>query len=48
PRPADPAALADLLRTYAKAGASEFHLYHAGLASPERLTALTQALHQST
>ncbi|UBU15606.1 hypothetical protein [Nonomuraea gerenzanensis] len=44
PRPADPEALADQLRTYAKAGASEFHLYHAGLASPQRLAALAEAL----
>jgi hypothetical protein len=48
PRPADPAVLADHLRTYAKAGATEFHLYHAGLASRERLTALTDALRQTT
>ncbi|MER6944784.1 hypothetical protein ABT294_12250 [Nonomuraea sp. NPDC000554] len=47
PRPADPAALADLLRTYAKAGAAEFHLYHAGLASPRRLAALAEALRLS-
>jgi hypothetical protein len=44
PRPADAATLADHLRTYAKAGASEFHLYHAGLASPQRLTTLKEAL----
>ncbi|WP_113699599.1 hypothetical protein [Nonomuraea lactucae] len=44
PRPADAEALADLLRTYAKAGASEFHLYHAGLASSRRLAAMTEAL----
>ncbi|MFI6790284.1 hypothetical protein ACIBG4_23465 [Nonomuraea sp. NPDC050383] len=44
PRPADPEAQADLLRAYAKAGASEFHLYHAGLASPHRLSAIQQAL----
>ncbi|MEV4175319.1 hypothetical protein [Nonomuraea sp. NPDC049709] len=44
PRSADPDTLADQLRTYAKAGASEFHLYHAGLASPQRLAALSQAL----
>ncbi|WP_206068636.1 hypothetical protein [Nonomuraea composti] len=44
PRPADPEVLADQLRTYAKAGATEFHLYHAGLASPHRLSALAQAL----
>ncbi|MFI7706917.1 hypothetical protein [Nonomuraea sp. NPDC049480] len=48
PRPADAAVLADHLRTYAKAGATEFHLYHAGLASRERLTALTEALRRST
>ncbi|PRX69149.1 hypothetical protein B0I32_102206 [Nonomuraea fuscirosea] len=48
PRPADPNVLLDHLRTYAKAGASEFHLYHAGLASPQRLTTLTQALHLHT
>ncbi|MER5998478.1 hypothetical protein ABT120_07900 [Nonomuraea angiospora] len=46
PRPADAAALADQLRTYAKAGATEFHLYHAGLASPQRLAAITEALRQ--
>ncbi|MFC5825555.1 hypothetical protein [Nonomuraea insulae] len=44
PRPANPDTLADHLRTYAKAGASEFHLYHAGLASPQRLAALSEAL----
>ncbi|MFG1702313.1 hypothetical protein ACFLIM_03890 [Nonomuraea sp. M3C6] len=44
PRPADAATLADHLRTYARAGATEFHLYHAGLASPQRLTALSEAL----
>ncbi|MEV0196609.1 hypothetical protein [Nonomuraea sp. NPDC050691] len=44
PRPADPEAQAELLRAYAKAGASEFHLYHAGLASPRRLEAMRQAL----
>lgn len=44
PRPADPDHLAELLTTYTKAGASEFHLYHAGLASPQRLTAITRAL----
>ncbi|WP_262380570.1 hypothetical protein [Nonomuraea sp. PA05] len=45
PRPADPDVLADQLRTYTKAGASELHLYHAGLASPPRLAALAKALH---
>src|SRR5690606_15267866 len=44
PRPADPDHLAELLTTYTKAGASEFHLYHAGLAGPQRLTAITRAL----
>ncbi|MFB4267009.1 hypothetical protein [Nonomuraea sp. GTA35] len=44
PRPADPDVLADQLSTYSKAGASEFHLYHPGLASPQRLAALTKAL----
>jgi hypothetical protein len=44
PRPADGQALADQLSTYAKAGATEFHLYHAGLASPRRLAAMAEAL----
>lgn len=44
PRPADAATLADHLATYAEAGATEFHLYHAGLASPQRLKALSRAL----
>lgn len=44
PRPAHPETLAELLTAYAKAGASEFHLYHAGLSSPQRLTAMAQAL----
>ncbi|WP_336204890.1 hypothetical protein [Nonomuraea sp. LPB2021202275-12-8] len=44
PRHADAQALAELLRTYAKAGASEIHLYHAGLASPKRLAAMAEAL----
>ncbi|MGW0806889.1 hypothetical protein [Nonomuraea sp. NPDC002799] len=44
PRPADPTTLADYLRTYAKAGATDFHLYHAGLASPQRLATITEAL----
>jgi hypothetical protein len=48
PRPADATVLADQLRTYAKAGATEFHLYHAGLASPQRLAAITEALRQHT
>ncbi|MGI5269922.1 hypothetical protein ACQEUU_12290 [Nonomuraea sp. CA-218870] len=48
PRPADPAALAELLALYAKAGASEFHLYHAGLAGPRRLSAMRQALEQAS
>ncbi|MEO3788751.1 hypothetical protein ABGB14_00975 [Nonomuraea sp. B10E15] len=44
PRPGDAEALADQLSAYAKAGASEFHLYHAGLASPQRLKAMREAL----
>ncbi|MEV0354354.1 hypothetical protein AB0H88_52175 [Nonomuraea sp. NPDC050680] len=44
PRPADGQALAEQLRTYAKAGATDFHLYHAGLASPRRLAAMAEAL----
>ncbi|WP_214322246.1 hypothetical protein [Nonomuraea sediminis] len=44
PRPADASVLAEQLRAYAKAGAAEFHLYHAGLASPARLEAIRQAL----
>ncbi|MFB4291026.1 hypothetical protein ACBI99_25495 [Nonomuraea sp. ATR24] len=47
PRPTDATALAELLTTYAKAGASEIHLYHAGLAGPERLAAMTAALRQT-
>jgi hypothetical protein len=44
PRPADAQALAELLGTYVRAGASQIHLYHAGLASPKRLAAMTDAL----
>ncbi|MER7505415.1 hypothetical protein AB0L05_17505 [Nonomuraea pusilla] len=44
PRPADATVLAHHLGTYAKAGATDFHLYHAGLAGPARLTALADAL----
>ncbi|MBT2235744.1 hypothetical protein [Nonomuraea sp. NEAU-A123] len=44
PRPADGQALAEQLRTYAKAGATDFHLYHAGLASPHRLASMAEAL----
>ncbi|MFI6903481.1 hypothetical protein ACIBKY_19610 [Nonomuraea sp. NPDC050394] len=46
PRPADATVLADQMATYIKAGATEFHLYHAGLASPARLSALRQALNR--
>ncbi|MFI6389517.1 hypothetical protein [Nonomuraea sp. NPDC050540] len=46
PRPADATVLADQMATYAKAGATEFHLYHAGLASPARLSALRKALNR--
>ncbi|SEL66422.1 hypothetical protein [Nonomuraea pusilla] len=44
PRPADATVLAHHLSTYAKAGATDFHLYHAGLAGPTHLTALAKAL----
>ncbi|MFD1547967.1 hypothetical protein [Nonomuraea guangzhouensis] len=44
PRPADGQTLAEQLRTYAKAGATDFHLYHAGLASPRRLASMAEAL----
>jgi hypothetical protein len=44
PSPADPTDLADRLTAYAKAGASEFHLYHAGLASPHRQSVIAKAL----
>ncbi|NRQ39003.1 hypothetical protein HII36_45365 [Nonomuraea sp. NN258] len=44
PRPADGEVLAAQLRIYAEAGATEFHLYHAGLASPRRLAAMAEAL----
>lgn len=44
PRPADPSALAAEWTTCLAAGADELHLYHAGLASPARLTALRTAL----
>jgi hypothetical protein len=44
PRPSDGQALAEQLRTYAKAGATDFHLYHAGLASPHRLASMAEAL----
>ncbi|MFI9817116.1 glycoside hydrolase family 10 protein [Saccharothrix variisporea] len=45
PRPADgPELLAEWLR-YADAGVSEFHVYHAGLASAARLDALRHAIH---
>ncbi|MFI6477192.1 hypothetical protein ACIBH1_04625 [Nonomuraea sp. NPDC050663] len=44
PRPADPGVLAEQLQIYGKSGAQEFHLYHAGLASPARLDALREAL----
>ncbi|MFI6294230.1 hypothetical protein ACIBEJ_21755 [Nonomuraea sp. NPDC050790] len=46
PRPADATVLADQMATYAKAGATELHLYHAGLASPARLSALRAAINR--
>ncbi|MGV9303127.1 hypothetical protein ACWDLG_07135 [Nonomuraea sp. NPDC003727] len=47
PKPADPDHLAASFAAFAKAGADELHLYHVGLASPARLTALTVALRLS-
>ncbi|WP_229795090.1 hypothetical protein [Saccharothrix coeruleofusca] len=44
PKPVDGAALAGEWRSYREAGVAEFHLYHAGLASPARLDALRQAV----
>ncbi|MFI0775878.1 hypothetical protein [Streptomyces sp. NPDC021212] len=44
PRPADPSVLAAEWTTCLAAGADELHLYHAGLASPARLTAVRTAL----
>ncbi len=44
PQPADAARLAESFTAYTEAGADELHLYHAGLASPQRLAALTEAL----
>ena len=44
PRPADATALADQITTYVKAGASEIHLYHGGLAGPPRLAIMPEAL----
>jgi hypothetical protein len=44
PRPADGAELLAEMRRYAEAGVTEFHLYHAGLASAARLAALREAV----
>ncbi len=44
PTPADGALLADHLRQYQAEGVREFHLYHAGMASPARLAALRHAV----
>jgi len=44
PRPADPSVLAAEWSACLAAGADELHLYHAGLASPARLTAIRTAL----
>ncbi|MEU1804413.1 hypothetical protein [Streptomyces sp. NPDC019937] len=44
PRPADPSALAAEWTTCLAAGADELHLYHAGLASPARLSAIRTAI----
>ncbi len=44
PKPADGDELLKEWLTYAEAGVEEFHLYHAGLASASRLTALRHAV----
>ncbi|GAA4926564.1 hypothetical protein GCM10023224_01700 [Streptomonospora halophila] len=44
PRPADPADLERRLDLYADAGATEFHVYHGGLASARRLAQIRRAL----
>ncbi|MFI6325902.1 hypothetical protein ACIBG8_50880 [Nonomuraea sp. NPDC050556] len=44
PRAADAKELAAMMRAYREAGADELHLYHAGLASPQRLAAMAEAL----
>ncbi|GAA1011216.1 hypothetical protein Aple_058630 [Acrocarpospora pleiomorpha] len=45
PKAPDPEQLARTFTTLTQAGANELHLYHLGLASPPRLSALTSALH---
>lgn len=44
PRPADGEALLAEMRSYAAEGVEEFHLYHAGLASQDRLAAMRTAV----
>jgi hypothetical protein len=44
PKPADGDELLKEWLAYAEAGVQEFHLYHAGLASPSRLAALRHAI----
>ncbi|WP_285751189.1 hypothetical protein [Lentzea sp. NBRC 105346] len=44
PKPADGSALLKEWLAYVDAGVREFHLYHAGLASPARLDALREAV----
>jgi hypothetical protein len=44
PKPADGAAMLAEMRALAEEGVEEFHLYHAGLASPERLNAVREAV----
>jgi hypothetical protein len=44
PKPVDGEALLDEWKHYAAEGVEEFHLYHAGLASPPRLDALKHAV----
>ncbi|MEV4314639.1 hypothetical protein [Actinocrispum sp. NPDC049592] len=44
PKPVDGAAMLAEMRALAEEGVEEFHLYHAGLASPARLEAIRQAV----
>src|SRR4029450_12510432 len=44
PKPVDGAAMLAEMRALAEDGVEEFHLYHAGLASPARLDAIREAV----